>query len=391
MDFTHYLTEQLQNHPSNQPQDIVKQCYQAACGAEHLLSDLNRARNYLDHEFQSIPASSHTPLYEAISDHVCRANLAAWKHRGLPVEWLFRMFAASASATSQPVQTTQTTLDNPYSQNPQAKFLEYLGTAETMILQGQLPVPFSAEEWHTYLAAYKKNGMTAVHHSEAYRQAERPAYRILQKQYIRLIPILEAAAKYIADISPTATGSLSAAESSAGEPAFKRPCIIAIDGRAASGKTTMARQLADILGGDIIQMDDFFLPPALRTEERFRTPGGNVHYERFREEVLPHLSQSEPFSYERFDCHIMDYHGQRHVSSKSFRIVEGSCSCHPQLGDYADITVFSTVAPDVQMQRILRRNGAEMAEVFRERWIPMEELYIRECGIGTDRFSWIVL
>ena len=356
MEFTYYLTEQLQTHPATQPQDIVKQCYQAAFGAEHLLSDPDQARNYLAHEFQSTAASAQLPLYEAISDHVCRVNLAAWKHRNLPMEWLFRMFAASASATSQPGPTTPDKADREHSR---AQFLSYLDTAEAMILQGQLPVSFSAEDWLNYLAAYKKDGMTAVHHSEAYRQAEAPAYRILQAQYVRLIPILEAAAT------------------------LPPPCVIAIDGRAASGKTTMARQLAEILDGDIIQMDDFFLPPALRTEERLRTPGGNVHYERFREEVLSQLHSGESFSYRRFDCHIMDYHGLREVGSQPVRIVEGSYSCHPALGRYADIQVFSHVGPSQQINRILQRNGAETAEMFRTHWIPMEEMYFQKCSIGT--------
>ena len=63
------------------------------------------------------------------------------------------------------------------------------------------------------------------------------------------------------------------------------PFIIAIDGRAASGKSTLAQQLGELLDADVIHMDDFFLPPSLRTKERLSEPGGNVHYERFAEEV----------------------------------------------------------------------------------------------------------
>ena len=78
--------------------------------------------------------------------------------------------------------------------------------------------------------------------------------------------------------------------------------IIAIDGRCAAGKTTLAARLAKELGGDVIHMDDFFLPPALRTQERRSEPGGNVHYERFLTEVIPKLASGQAFSYQRFDC-----------------------------------------------------------------------------------------
>ena len=34
-------------------------------------------------------------------------------------------------------------------------------------------------DWEDTLAAWRENGMPAVHHSEAYRKAEKPAYRIV--------------------------------------------------------------------------------------------------------------------------------------------------------------------------------------------------------------------
>lgn len=179
--------------------------------------------------------------------------------------------------------------------------------------------------------------------------------------YLRLIPVLERIA---------------------GRQDAKPVYVIALDGRAASGKTTMARQLAEILDADVINMDDFFLPMELRTEKRLATPGGNVHYERFREEVLPRLAKPEPFTYRKFECSIKDYNGVRPIGTKPFRIVEGSYSLHPELGDYADLTVFSDVEPEEQLRRIRNRNGEEGAEMFRNRWIPLEEAYFRAYRIA---------
>ena len=161
----------------------------------------------------------------------------------------------------------------------------------------------------------------------------------------------------------------------------KHPCVIALDGPAASGKTTLAQMLAVLLPADVVHMDDFFLPIPLRTPERFAQPGGNVHYERFLAEVLPALHAPDGFAYRRFDCSVMDFRGERAVGTAPFRIVEGSYSTHPALGDYADIVVFSAVDPDEQMARILRRNGPEKAERFRREWIPLEETYFSACDI----------
>ena len=164
---------------------------------------------------------------------------------------------------------------------------------------------------------------------------------------------------------------------------LSRPLIIAIDGRAASGKSTLAEQLSELLGADVIHMDDFFLPTELRSEERLTEPGGNVHYERFCEEVLPYLNSPEVFSYRIFDCSRMDYNGERTIRSIQIRIVEGSYSHHPKFGKYADLFVFSDVESEEQMRRILLRNGEEKAQVFAEKWIPMEERYFAAFGTKT--------
>lgn len=153
--------------------------------------------------------------------------------------------------------------------------------------------------------------------------------------------------------------------------------IIAIDGRCASGKTTLADRLAEALGGDVIHMDDFFLPPKLRTPERRSEPGGNVHYERFLEEVLPKLRTGEAFSYQRFDCSIMAPGDWIPVQNNGFVFVEGAYSCHPVLGDYMDRKVFLDIDSRTQTERIRKRNGEDRLQDFQKMWIPLEEAYFQ--------------
>lgn len=342
MDFQNCLIRQIERHPSAQPQDIVKLCYQGAYGAEHLLKDFDQADARLEKEYAAVEAAD-IELYEVISEHVCRINLASWKHRGLPLEWPFRMFAASASVDEKGSDV----------------FADYLKIAEGLAARGMTGFPLSA--WQNYLSDYKSAGMRAVHHSEQYRRSEKPSYRIVNCRFLRLLPILGKIAQRTAD---------------------SRVFVIAIDGRAASGKSTLAKLLKTVIDADIVQMDDFFLPPALRAEERFLTPGGNVHYERFLEEVVPFIAKPEPFSYRVFDCGRMDYSGERIVEKRQFRIAEGSYSCHPIFGRYADLTVFTQVEPEEQMNRILSRNGEQMAEMFRRRWIPLEEAYFDHYAVS---------
>ena len=78
MNFRDCLIAQFAAHPSTAPQDAVKQCYQAAFGAEHLLTDTSLAAAYLEREFNDTPAAD-VPLCEKIAPDVGRINLASWK------------------------------------------------------------------------------------------------------------------------------------------------------------------------------------------------------------------------------------------------------------------------------------------------------------------------
>ena len=166
-------------------------------------------------------------------------------------------------------------------------------------------------------------------------------------------------------------------------PFEKKNRIIAIDGRAASGKTMLAENLREAFDADVIHMDDFFLPPQLRTAQRLEEAGGNIHYERFAAEVLPFIYDDRPFNYRVFDCHSMDYSGMKSTEGKQFIIVEGAYSQHPKFDRYADITIFLDISHDEQLMRIRRRNGERLLETFRDKWIPMEEKYFNAYNIRS--------
>ena len=156
--------------------------------------------------------------------------------------------------------------------------------------------------------------------------------------------------------------------------------IIAIDGRCAAGKTTLADRLVKELGGDVIHMDDFFLPPALRTEARRDEAGGNVHYERFLSEVAPSLRTHTALTYRRFDCASMDYDPvPRTIPQAALTIVEGSYSLHPALRHLYTDSLFLTISPVLQRSRLLAR-CPERFDRFQSLWIPLEERYIAVCA-----------
>lgn len=152
--------------------------------------------------------------------------------------------------------------------------------------------------------------------------------------------------------------------------------LIAVDGRCAAGKTTLAERLHETAGWSVFHMDDFFLRPEQRTKERLSTPGENVDHERFLDEVLiPLKNGSEEISFRPFDCGTLSLKEPLRIKAGRICVVEGSYSCHPALWDNYDMRIFLTVDPEEQMRRIIHRNGAENAMRFAEKWIPLEEKY----------------
>lgn len=151
--------------------------------------------------------------------------------------------------------------------------------------------------------------------------------------------------------------------------------IIAIDGKCASGKTTLASGLAAIYDCNVFHMDEFFLRPSQRTPERFAQTGGNVDYERFREEVLIPLLSGEAFSYRPFDCGAFTLSEPVSVTPKKLNIVEGTYSHHPYFGDPYDCKILLTVDDETQRRRILQRPSFLHQRFFGE-WIPMENRYL---------------
>lgn len=157
--------------------------------------------------------------------------------------------------------------------------------------------------------------------------------------------------------------------------------LVALDGRCAAGKTTLAAQLQAQTGCQVVHVDDFFLRPAQRTAERLRQPGGNVDWERLLQEVLLPLRQGLPASFCPYDCHTRSDRAPIHMAPDRLTLIEGSYSCHPQLWDFYDLHIFLTVSPQVQLRRIRKRNGTAGAEAFERQWIPLEERYFQAFSI----------
>lgn len=162
----------------------------------------------------------------------------------------------------------------------------------------------------------------------------------------------------------------------------KKDIIIAIDGKCGSGKSTFSSFLQQYYQASLFKMDDFFLQLYQRTPERLKLPGGNVDYERFKRTVIDPLLNKQDVDYQRFDCskmlledhiEVIPYH---HIN-----IIEGTYSLHPYFEHYYDISIVFNISDLLQEKRILKREGQRKLEMFKNKWIPLENQYFETFSI----------
>jgi len=163
---------------------------------------------------------------------------------------------------------------------------------------------------------------------------------------------------------------------------FDRHVVLAIDGRCGSGKTTLAKIVVGVYGGDFISTDDFYLPFEFRTPERMLIPGGHINYERFIQQVArPLKAGATKLEYENFNCFTNIATPLVKDISAKVLVVEGSYSLHPWIRELYNLSAFLDIPDKLQQKRILRRNGAEKLEMFNKMWIPFEDSYRKAYGI----------
>ena len=334
------IRQHLQQYCCMQPQDVYKLIYQNEFGPGHFIEDEHTSLERLIKEYQGIPVKGKGNPIEPIGNGMCRYYLRGAGEDA--IEMLNRIFVLTA---------------NRHKGEPES-FEEKLSSVIPFLKK--LNFEFSEKEYADYIRGQKEQNYPAVSHSEAYREAFHPAYRVIEYRFAPYLKLFTELAKK-----------------------KKENCrlIVGIDGNASAGKTTLAQCLADLFDCECIHMDDFFLPPALRTKERLGEIGGNIHYERFFDEVVRGVRSGQAFSYRIFSCSELGYVGRKKISNQRMLVVEGAYAMREDFREIYDFRIFMKLSPEEQKNRIMRRNGKEMWQMFREKWIPMENRYFQQLPV----------
>ncbi len=146
------LTEQRERYPLMTEEDTVKLVFQGLLGVGHLISSEEDARERLHDEMSALEPDADEPLTERLSPAWFRLNLRAAKAKGITEAEIARLLFCSAKYASLPF-TRRDVYDL------------------CLALDGSDKMRAAAEKLldETWLPS----------HSEQYRNAYRPAYRVL--------------------------------------------------------------------------------------------------------------------------------------------------------------------------------------------------------------------
>lgn len=334
------ILEHTKKYPEAELQDILKMLYQNEFGPKHLAENEIECFKSLSNEINNINYDESEELFEDIGEGALRLNLKAIPV-GTDLNYINKIIVNSAN--------------------------DFCGTNEKLVVKFGLlvvmaqnnEIPFDIQKVRDETNAFAKNGFKPISHSEVYKQIYSPSYRVISEKYRELVEAVIA----LRNIDFT-----------------KNHIVISIDGNSASGKSTLAENLANLLNAETVHCDDFFLPQEMRSEERLNEVGGNIHYERLKEEVIDKLRKPAVISYKAYNCQNGDFKN-KFLMNKKVIIVEGAYSSHPYFENYADFKIFLKIDEETQRERILKRNGEEMLKRFTNEWIPKENKYFNEFKI----------
>ena len=160
------LLAHAKKYPMMEPTDAVKLLYQSEFGGGHLIRDVNVCLNFLRREYAATTQSTDLPLTEDIGNGFVRVNLAALDHSSFSVELLGEIFLLSAK----------------HPHGSMDSFRDKLALLVKLTQEGTMP--FSIDALQNYLVDYEKAGFPPVSHSENYRAAYHPAYRVILQKHL---------------------------------------------------------------------------------------------------------------------------------------------------------------------------------------------------------------
>ena len=163
-----FVNRQMQAYPKSRLLDIYKSCFQDYMGAEHLVSDRQRVKAYLDEELNTTNLDDLMPWYYepcGIDSNYYRVSIRGIKESLVSEDLLLNAFIRSANTEKRPSVESWS-----------KRWHKIIGTINQM----KLDLP-NFQEDKQFIDSVLSVGKYAISHSSDYREAYHPHYRIVER------------------------------------------------------------------------------------------------------------------------------------------------------------------------------------------------------------------
>jgi uridine kinase len=157
--------------------------------------------------------------------------------------------------------------------------------------------------------------------------------------------------------------------------------LVALDGRSATGKSTLADLVGQRLGALVIDSDDFYRGgtdafwDAMTAAQKMDLV---IDWERQRS-VLERLHRRKATTWRPYDWDVDDGSLAAELTGGPAEVVilEGAYSARPELADLLSLRVLLQLPREVRRQRLLQREGERYRAEWEARWGAAEDLYFQ--------------
>lgn len=168
--FQTVLKRHFARYPRMQIDDAYKLIHQACLGSQHLISDIAQADAQLARELAALTEGPPEPTIDPISPdrRIVRVHLRPYMSNGGDPDSLIQAFVRTANEFEGSIDQLRA-------------YWRWFGED---VMSGRLAL--AGEPLREFSARMETLDYPAVHHSEAYRAAYRPAYRVIVRDFLSI-------------------------------------------------------------------------------------------------------------------------------------------------------------------------------------------------------------
>jgi len=161
------------------------------------------------------------------------------------------------------------------------------------------------------------------------------------------------------------------------------PLLVAIDGRSGTGKSTLAKEVAERVNGVVILGDDFYSGGSFEDWDK-RSPKEKadlcIDWKRIRTEALEPLLSGKSASWHPFNWQTGKGLAEHFIKAQAACVIilDVVYSNRPELSDIVDLSVLVQLSDTVRRKRLKRRERGSFMVKWHQVWDEAEDYYFSQ-------------